>query len=167
MPRLSHLAPLACAVALFAACGGTDADDTADTAGMADTMGVGMQTPMPAPAALSLANVAGRWNVRAVPESGDTTPTTFVLTATADSTGWTTTFPDRAPLATRVVAVGGDSVVTEVGPYESVRRRGVQVRTRSVVRMDADRLTGTAVARYQTTGADSVLRLRLEGTRAP
>jgi len=163
MPRLSHLAPLACAAALLAACGGGDTDDMAD---MADTMGVGMQTPMAAPAMLSLADVAGRWNMRAVPESGDTTPTTFVVTATADTTGWTTTFPDRAPLATRVTAAG-DSVVTEVGPYESVRRRGVQVRTRSVLRMDGDRLTGTAVAHYVTTGADSVLRLRVEGTRAP
>ena len=102
----------------------------------------------------------------AIPFSGDTARTTFVLTATADNTGWTLTFPGRSPEPARIT-IAGDSITTDVGPYESVRRRGVQVRTNSVMRLQNDSLVGTTVARYTTSGRDSVLRLRVMGTRAP
>jgi hypothetical protein len=36
-----------------------------------------------------------------------------------------------------------------------------------VYRLEGDRLVGTVVARYETTEADSVLRLASEGTRTP
>jgi hypothetical protein len=91
----------------------------------------------------------------------------FVLTATADSTGWTQTFPGRAPVPVRVVAVAGDSIVTESGPYESVLRKGIQVRTHSVMRRQGDRLVGMTTARYQTTGPDTVRQVRTEGMRVP
>ena len=77
------------------------------------------------------------------------------------------TLPNRPPVATRVVLVSGDSIVTENGPYESVLRKGVQVRTRSVMRLRDGKLIGNTVARYTTSGADSVLRLRTEATRTP
>jgi hypothetical protein len=117
--------------------------------------------------AISLGDVAGRWTVRAVPEMGDTTAVVSQLNASADTTGWTMTLPNRPPVATRVVLVSGDSIVTENGPYESVMRKGVQVRTRSVFRLRDGKLVGTTVARYTTTGPDSVLRLRTEATRTP
>jgi hypothetical protein len=163
MRRLIHLAPLVCAVTLLVACAGTDSGAAADSA---DTVGVGMQTPTDA-TPRTLASVAGRWNVSAVPESGDTTPTTLVLNATADTTGWTITFPNREPVPTSIIAVAGDSIVTQSGPYESARRPGVQVTTTSVWRLMGDHLMGTAVARYAVPGADSVLRLRTLGTRIP
>ena len=159
--RRSRSLGFTCCALLLAACGGGDAE-------VADTM-LADSTAMPAPAGvtLALADVAGRWNMRAVPESGDTTPTMYVLMATADSSGWSITFPDREPVPTRVVAVGGDSLVLETGPYESARRAGVQTTTTTTLRMVGDSLVGPSVARYQTTGADSVLRLRSSGTRAP
>ena len=97
----------------------------------------------------------------------DTAATTYVMAAAADTAGWTITFPNRRPIRMRVLAVAGDSVVTEAGPFESARRRGVRVTTRNVSRLQGDRLVGTTVARYVTTGPDSVLTLRNEGTRAP
>ncbi|MDQ3948765.1 MAG: hypothetical protein M3282_00325, partial [Gemmatimonadota bacterium] len=112
-------------------------------------------------------DVAGRWTVRAVPETGDTTAVVSQLNASADTAGWTMTLPNRPPVATRVVLVSGDSIVTENGPYESVLRKGVQVRTRSVMRLRDGKLVGNTVARYTTTGPDSVLRLRTEATRTP
>lgn len=116
---------------------------------------------------LAAADIAGRWNMRAVPFSGDTTPTTFVLTATAENDGWTLTFPGRpTPVPTRI-RFDADSIVTEAGPYESVRRKGVQVRTKGVMRLQGDTLVGTTIARYTTQGADSVLMLRTSGIRAP
>ena len=161
--RRSHICfALCCCAALVAACGKSDTE-AADTAA-ADTTAAAAPA---APAPLSLSQIAGRWNARSVPETGDTTPTTFLLNATADTTGWTITFPRRQPIRTRVVAVEGDSIVTETGPYESARRKGVRVTTRVVWRLEGDRLVGSTIARYVTTGPDSVLRLRSEATRAP
>jgi len=118
-----------------------------------------------APAGLTAAELTGKWDMRAVPVSGDTTPTTFVLTAGPDNTGWTLTYPNRKPVPIRVT-IEGDSVVSESEPYESVRRKGVQVRTNTVLRLEGGNLMGSAVARYTTKGADSVLNLRVSGTRA-
>ena len=114
---------------------------------------------------LAASDIAGRWNMTAIPFSGDTTPTRFVLTATGNTDDWTLTFPGRPPVPTRI-RFDADSIITEAGPYESVRRKGVQVRTKGVMRLDGDSLVGTSVARYTTQGADSVLHLRTSGTRA-
>jgi hypothetical protein len=152
---------LSCCVALVVACAKTDRDAATDSAaGVTETA---------APASISLADVAGRWNVTAKPESGtDTSTTRYILTATAQLTGWTITFPNRPqPVPVRVVAVEGDSIVTEAGPFASVRRQGVQVTTRNVLRREGDRLTGSTRARYASPGADTVLILRTDATRAP
>lgn len=150
---------LCCCTALLFACakGGDQATDTTGAAAVSD---------VPTPAALSASDVAGKWNMTAVPESGDATPTTFVLTATGNDAGWTFTFPSRPPVAVRV-AIAGDSISTDAGPYESVRRKGVQVHTNSVMRIQDGKIVGNTVAHYSTKGADSVLRLRVTGTRAP
>jgi hypothetical protein len=147
-----------CCIALLFACARTG-DQAADTAGATGAAEV------PQPTALTAADVAGRWNMRAVPETGDTTATTFVLTATDTEAGWTQTFPKRKPIAMRVT-IAGDSIISEAGPFESVRRKGVQVRTNSVMRLQDGNLVGNSVAHYVTKAADSVLRLRLTGTRA-
>jgi hypothetical protein len=149
-----------CTALALIGCAKTDDQAATDTA-------AGTVAATAAPAPISLADVAGRWTVRTVPETGDTTAVVSQLNASADTTGWTMTLPNRPPIATRVVLVSGDSIVTENGPYESVLRKGVQVRTRSVMRLRDGRLVGNTVARYTTTGPDSVLRLRIEATRTP
>ena len=163
--------PSLLALIALAGCSSKDrsASDTAAavTAIPDSAAGATMAATPAAPAPITLGAVAGRWDMRAVPESGDTTATTYVMTATADSTGWMMAFPDRAPVKLRIVAVGGDSIVAEAGPYASVRRRGVQVTTHSTMRMQGDRLMGHTVAHYKTAGPDSVLQLRTEGTRRP
>jgi hypothetical protein len=162
--------PSLLALAALAGCSSTDrsASDTAAAVTAIPDSAAGTMAATPAaPAPIALGAVAGRWDMRAVPESGDTTATTYVLTATADSTGWRIAFPDRPPVPLRIVAVSGDSIVAEAGPYASVRRRGVQVTTRNTMRLQGDRLVGQTVARYRTTGPDSVLMLRTEGTRRP
>ena len=155
-----RIAALGC-IALIVACARTEEEPATDTAGGA--------TDVATAPAISLADVAGRWDVTATPESGtDTSVTRYVLTGTPEMTGWTITFPNRPQaVPVRVVAVEGDSIVTEAGPFESVRRRGVQVTTRNVFRKQGDRLTGTTRARYQSAGADTVLVLRTDGMRAP
>jgi hypothetical protein len=93
---------------------------------------------------------------------------TYDLKATPDTTGWTITFPNRPPVPVRVVSVAGDSIVTDAGPYPSVLRKGVQVRTRGAFRLQDGKLVGTTVATYTgTKTADSMLTVRSEGTRKP
>jgi hypothetical protein len=121
-------------------------------------------TAMEETATIALSDVAGSWNMRSVPQSGDTTATVFTIDATADS--WTLNLPDRDPVVA-VVSTSGDSITADAGPYESVRRPGIMVTTHSVYRLVGDRLVGTTVAHYTTTGPDSVLVLNSEGTRAP
>jgi hypothetical protein len=139
-------------------------DRAADTTAMDTT---GMAAPAPAGAGIALSELAGRWEMRAVPESGsDTSATTYVLTANENVGGWTIQFPNRAPIPVSV-STSGDSIVMDAGPFESARRKGVQVTTNTVLRHEGGRLVGMTVAHYPTTGADSVLRLRTEGTKAP
>jgi hypothetical protein len=113
---------------------------------------------------ISLADLAGTWEMRAVPETGDDTATEFQMEVTPD--GITMMLPDRDPIVADVTTAG-DSIVMDAGPYESVRREGLMTTTHSVLRLDGDRLAGTTIARYETTEADSILRLTTEGTRSP
>lgn len=150
-----------CCTAALLACAKSNNTSATDTA---ETTPAAMPAPAPAPA-LSLGDVAGKWNMRSVPESGDTTPTNWVLTATADSSGWKIAFPNGLTVPAHVLA-SGDSITMHAGPYASVRRKGLQVTTDGVLRRQGDRLVGTTVAHYKTTKPDSVLRLNVEGTRA-
>ncbi|AHG93118.1 hypothetical protein J421_5583 (plasmid) [Gemmatirosa kalamazoonensis] len=162
MRRLTHLAVFCLVAAVACAKKDTAANSTA-----ADTTtpaAVAAPTPPP-PAPLTLADVAGKWNMRAVPDSGDTTATTYVMTATADST-WTLQFPNGLKVPVKAMA-SGDSITVHAGPYASVRRKGMQVTTDGAFRRQGDRLTGTSTAHYKTTRPDSVLHLRVEGTKAP
>ena len=159
MHRYTHLA---ICLALLAACAKADKTASDSAAGTVDSAAMA-----PAPKAFAFADVAGKWNVVATPTSGkDTTSTKFILTATGESTGWTITFPNRAPVAV-AVQLSGDSVIATSGPYDSVRRKGTQVTTNSSYRLQDGKLVGTTTAHYKTKSADSVLTLKTEGTRAP
>lgn len=118
---------------------------------------------MPAPAEAPLTEWAGTWEAVAVMESGDTVPYTF--TASEDRTGWTATLPDRDPMPLRVLSVEGDSVVTELGPYESLLREGVQVTVRQVGRIQNGRMEATMEAHYSGGDEDTVVAGTVEGTR--
>jgi hypothetical protein len=138
--RLGPVA-LSCTIALLAACTKADQEPAADTT--ATSVG-------PAPAAApSLA-------------------TRYTMVMTPDTTGWTFTFANRPgeTIPVRVVAVDGDSVVTDAGPFESSRRKGIQTTTRTVLRMQGDRLVGSTLARYAMRDEDQTLVLRVEATRA-
>ncbi len=120
------------------------------------------EAALPRPTAL--ADVAGTWTVRGMNERKDSTLVTYQLKATADTAGWTIMFPNRPPIHARVSAVAA-GVVIDAGPYESVLRKGVQVTTHAVVRLENGKLVGTTIAHYTVTTADSVRRIAMEGTR--
>ena len=141
-------------VALLAGCGEKPAPEPAPL------------PPPPAPAAINLADVAGDWTVKTMPETSDSVLLTYVLHATAADTGWTITFPGRKPMAMQIMTMG-DSIMTTVPPYESVLRKGEKVSTNGVLHLKDGKLVGTNVAHYQTTKPDSVRTLRSEGTKNP
>jgi hypothetical protein len=152
-----------CCAAVLTGC--TKPQDRAVEEGTARDTGVAAETPAAA-ATISLNDVAGKWKVRSTDEAGKN-PVEVELLATADTSGWTITGPNRKPIPVRVIAVAGDSIVTEAGPYESFMRKGVQVRTRSVSRLKDGKLVGTIEARFAMAGGDSVAHRVSEGTRAP
>ena len=115
---------------------------------------------------ISLADVAGTWTIRTMAENSDSVLVTSELTATADPSGWVQLLPGRPPTPVRV-RVDGDSIMTDTGPFESVLRPGTQVSTSGVYRLVNGNLRGLLTAHYVTAGADSVVRLRVEGTRKP
>jgi hypothetical protein len=122
--------------------------------------------PPPAPAPINLADVAGNWTVKAMPETGDSVLLTYTMHATAADTGWTITFPGRKPMAVQVMTMA-DSVMVTVAPYESVLRKGMKVSTQGSMHFTGGKLMGNTTAHYVTTKADSVAHLRMEGTKAP
>jgi hypothetical protein len=147
---MRHLA-ICCTVVVLAGCGRAEQQAAGDQAA----------------ASISLADVAGTWNVRTMAQGSDSVLVSFQMTAGGDTSGWSFNVPQRGPVPVRVVAVAGDSIVTDAGPYESVLRPGVQVSVHSVLRLQDGKLVGTSTARYSSSGADSVVTLRTEGTRAP
>jgi predicted secreted hydrolase len=112
-----------------------------------------------------LAAYTGTWTITATNEAGDSTLVTYQLSATADTAAWTLTLPNRPPVPVRIVAVGGDSVVLEAGPYASVLREGATVSTHGVMRLQNGQIVGVSTAHYTGAGPDSVRNVRLSGTR--
>ncbi|HEY0241104.1 MAG TPA: hypothetical protein VGC52_00435 [Gemmatimonadaceae bacterium] len=141
--------------------GCSKADTAADSAAAVDTA-----TPVAAePAPMSLDQVAGKWNVRILSaETGDSTLTSYVLDAKADTAGWTFQFPTGAPLPMRIVSMGGDSLVTEAGPFDSRLQKGLKVNSRVTWRLRDGKLSGAVVSDYNTN-PPTTRNLIAEGTR--
>lgn len=168
MRIISQLTVVCCAGLLVVGCkkgGGAAGGDS--TAAPADSTAAA-PAPAPAPApTVSLADFAGKWQMQAKPDSGkDMSVTKYVLTATADTTGWMITFPSglKVPVS---VSVSGDSLLEHTGSFSSQRRKGVKVTTEGSLKMQGGKLVGTTIAHYSKPGADSVLHLSVEGTKMP
>jgi hypothetical protein len=150
---------IGCAVVLVA-CTKKDAAPVADTMS-ADTTAA---APAPPPAPMSLASMAGTWNVSVKPEGKDTVITTYVLN-TNDSTHWTMTFPKGPKVDLKITGVSGDTVMTSTGWFESQTRKGLKVLTDSRTWMQDGKVMGKVVAHYKNAGADSVRMLTSEGVK--
>jgi glucose/arabinose dehydrogenase len=161
MHRLTRIALACSTILLVAACAKKEEAAQDTTAAMAPA-------PAPAPApTIALADVAGKWQFNSVPMTGtDTSPTKYVLTATADSAGWTLTFPDKQVVPLQAT-VSGDSVMLASGEFTSQRRKSTKVKTATTLRLVDGKLQGVTTAHYAKAGADSVLQLKSEGTRIP
>jgi len=79
----------------------------------------------------------------------DSVVATFVLTIAADGKSATMRFPNRDPIPVHILATGGDSVVTEAGPFPSVLRPGQTVTSlRAIGHYKGNTMTGTFEAHY-------------------
>lgn len=151
---MRYLAVLCCS-ALLIGCGGQQEGASDQTEGEAAPM---MEM---AP----LADFAGTWQMQSLTEAGDSVLVEYQMVATGNMDGWTVTFPDREPMPVRIVAHGADSVVSEIGPYESLFRPGVMVTVRSVGHLEDGTMVGTFTATYDTEEADSILTGQSRGTK--
>jgi hypothetical protein len=113
---------------------------------------------------VTLSDFAGTWKLHSTDEGG-ANPVDTELRATADTSGWTLVGPDKKTYPVRVLSVGGDSVVAESGPRPSWVRKGAQVTTRTVYRMQGDKLVGRIESRFKIGNRDSTGQRTSEGTR--
>jgi hypothetical protein len=167
--RVASHVVICCGVALLVGCAKKDhsADTTTTAMAPAQAGTAATSSGAMAPAPIALSDIAGKWKLRATPQSGtDTTATELTLTATGTANGWKFAFKNGPTVPVHVMPAG-DSIVIDAGPYRSVRRKGAQVTTHGVFRKEGDKLVGTTVAHYNTKGADSMLTLHTEGVRAP
>ncbi len=113
---------------------------------------------------VTLASVAGKWNTKILVGPKDSIALINVIVASADKDKWIMKSPSQPnPVALRVVAVGGDSIVTEAGPFPSSLRPGQTVTLlRSVLHYQGDKGTGWFEAHYASGG---VAKGKLEATR--
>ena len=111
---------------------------------------------------IKLSDVAGTWDGKSMVGPKDSVFASWVLTATADGKGWTEKLINRGPYPLRIITMGGDSIVTEMGPYPSVLRRGQTVTTRHVRHFKGNTMTGSFEAHYAT---GDVVRGKIAATR--
>jgi hypothetical protein len=149
---------LLCCAAVLVGCAKKESTPAADTTAAA------APAPPPAPPALMMADLAGKWHVKVMPENSDSVLVEYDMTATADTAGWVVNLPKRKPMTPHVM-VAGDSLVLDMGPYESVLRKGVQVTTHTVNRMQGGELVGMTMAHYSKP--DTTVMLRSRATKTP
>jgi hypothetical protein len=121
--------------------------------------------PPPAATPINLADVAGTWEMKTMPEVGDSVLLVYTIKASGADTGWTITFAGRKPMPMTVMVMG-DSIMTDVAPYESMLRKGVKVSTHGIMHIKDGQMVGTTIAHY-SKGPDTVRTLRTVGTKKP
>jgi hypothetical protein len=113
--------------------------------------------------AIKASDAAGSWDTKASVGPKDSVVVTSTMTVSADGKTWTLKYTNRDPIPVRVLAVGGDSIVTEAGPYPSMLRAGMTVTAlRSVGHYKGDKMWGTFDAHYSS---GDVVHGKEEGTR--
>jgi hypothetical protein len=108
--------------------------------------------------ALTWSALEGDWVGTAMRPGSDTLITNLTISFSADQKIWVT-FPNGDPIPGRVVAMAGDSIVTEIGPYSSITRPGRTVTTRLVSHVGNHKLWGTIRGTFNDgTTSDADLR---------
>ena len=106
--------------------------------------------PAPASTGLKPKDVAGTWAFESSVKTaaGQDTTVSSELSVSADAKTWVMHLAGRDPVNARVVAMGGDSVVTQSAPFKSVTRPGLTVTTTETIHFKGAEAWGTIEARY-------------------
>ena len=106
-------------------------------------------------------DLAGDWVGNALRPANVSGVTTLTLSFGTDNKAWLK-FPNREPVALRVLTMAGDSVVADAGPYASVTRAGHQVTVHIVAHVRNHMIWGTASGHFDDGGDAMVSRLKLD-----
>lgn len=159
----ASVAACVCALTLVA-CGRSESRTDSATGAAAPAGSTSAAASTAPPAALSIAQLEGKWQGKTMPSSKDTVVGTWTLDAPQDTSKWVTSFTNGPRVPVHVVSIAGDSIVAQMGPYKSVTARQM-VTTRVVNHVHGDSLVGTFEMR-PVSKPDSVIRGRLQAVRA-
>jgi len=160
---MPHRSPLLLVALATLACSKPDRS-TFDTTVTVSAASLNPSASATAAANVSLAQMIGTWHGKSMPEHKDTVLATWTLDAPADSSKWTITMSNGQTIPLHIVAIAGDSVVSQLGPYKNAANNGQVETTRSVTRIQADKIVGIAETRLGSN-PDSVVRIRLQGAK--
>jgi hypothetical protein len=108
-------------------------------------------------------DVAGTWHTKATVGPNDSATVNSVTIVSADGKSWSTT-TNGTTHTVRVVSFGGDSIVTEAGPYPSALRPGQTVSLiHTVWHIKGNNMTGTFTSHYSD---GKVASGKLQSTRS-
>ena len=128
------------------------------------------KAPSAAPAAIAIPAVAvGTWDGKSMIGPKDSVVATSSMTIAADGKV-SLTLTGRPTMQARVLAAGGDSVSIEVGPYESVVKKGLQATTHMTQHFNGNAANGTFDAKYSdgsTLKGKGVATRKAESAKAP
>jgi hypothetical protein len=123
-----------------------------------------------APAPIAIPAVAvGSWEGKTMIGPKDSVIATTLTVIGADGKV-SLTLQGRPTMAGRVIAAGGDSVTVEVGPYESILKKGLQATTRTTNHYKGNTATGTFEAKYSdgtTVKGKATGTKKAEAAKAP
>ena len=115
---------------------------------------------------LQVDELAGTWTMTATNAANDSTLVTYEMTATADTAGWSILYPNHTtPIALRV-RTDADSIIMDAGPYASTARQDATVTIHGVLYLRDAKLVGTESAYYKVDSTESVVHIKLAGTKA-
>jgi hypothetical protein len=117
-----------------------------------------------APAAPTIADFAGTWQIASVLEG---TPDTVKSTLTGAPDGTFSMTLEGRPNIPVTVSMSGDSLIGQSAEYESVLRKGVMVTVRTASVMSNGMLMGNLEATYKAPTETQVVKGTFTGTKAP
>jgi hypothetical protein len=117
------------------------------TVAVAQNKGV-KQAGAPKPtAAITWADITGTWEGKTMKGKSDSVITNVDVIYGADKT-ITFKFPNRKPVAAKLISMAGDSVIVETEKYESITRPGHKTSVRLVSHVANHKMTGTFRATF-------------------
>ena len=100
-----------------------------------------------APKTVAWSDLVGEWVGKSTRGTSDSVITEATTIITADKK-ISIKFPNREPIAARLISMADDSTIVEFGPYESITRKGHKVTNRMITHYGAGKSWGTFSAKF-------------------